>query len=83
MLARVTPFLLLMLVFVPQSTAGDNAGFNYIFKGRDLAGWSGDKKFWSVEEGAITGRTTAQNPTRVKTFLIWTKGEVDDFVLKL
>jgi putative membrane-bound dehydrogenase-like protein len=83
MLARVTPFLLLMLVFVPQSLAGDNAGFHSLFNGRDLTGWSGDKKFWSVEEGAITGRTTAQNPTRGNTFLIWTQGEVDDFVLKL
>ncbi|RME95784.1 MAG: hypothetical protein D6766_02335, partial [Verrucomicrobia bacterium] len=26
-----------------------------LFNGRDLTGWKGDPRFWSVEEGAITG----------------------------
>ena len=81
--ARVTPFLLLILIFTTQSPASDDAGFHSLFNGRDLTGWSGDKKFWSVEDGAITGRTSAENPTPGNTFLIWTQGEVDDFVLKL
>ena len=81
--ARVTPFLLLILIFTTQSLASDDAGFHSLFNGRDLTGWSGDKKFWSVEDGAITGRTSAENPTPGNTFLIWTQGEVDDFVLKL
>ena len=28
------------------------------FNGRDLAGWHGDEKLWSVENGEIVGRTT-------------------------
>ncbi|MBA3846566.1 MAG: DUF1080 domain-containing protein, partial [Planctomycetes bacterium] len=54
-----------------------------IFNGRDLAGWDGDPRFWSVADGAIVGRTTAQVPTAENTFLIWRDGEVDDFELTL
>jgi type 1 glutamine amidotransferase len=63
--------------------AEDEAGFKPIFNGKDLEGWDGNPKFWSVEDGAITGRTTAENPTQGNTFLIWRDGEVDDFVLRL
>jgi hypothetical protein len=62
-----------------------DAGFVSIFDGKDLkaSGWSGIDKFWSVEDGAITGQTTVSNPTRGNTFCIWRQGEVDDFELKL
>ncbi|MEE2781089.1 MAG: PVC-type heme-binding CxxCH protein [Planctomycetota bacterium] len=76
--------LFVLAIFTPPSLRADEEdGFRSIFNGRDLSGWSGDPKFWSVEEGAITGRTTPTNPTKSNTFLIWTQGEVDDFVLKL
>jgi hypothetical protein len=58
-------------------------GFTPIFNGQDLHGWDGNPKFWSVEEGVITGRTTAENPTQGNTFLIWREGKVEDFVLRL
>lgn len=83
MLARVTTFSFLILLLTTSIPASDDADFHSLFNGRDLTGWSGDEKFWSVEDGAITGRTTAENPTKSNTFLIWTQGEVDDFVLKL
>lgn len=54
-----------------------------LFDGKTLEGWDGDPKFWSVEEGAITGRTTAENPTQGNTFLIWRGGTVGDFELTL
>ena len=31
-----------------------------LFDGKTLDGWDGDPKFWSVEDGAITGRTTKE-----------------------
>ena len=62
--------------------AADEA-FESIFNGRDLAGWDGNPKFWSVREGAITGQTTADNPTKGNTFIIWKGGEVKDFELRL
>jgi hypothetical protein len=57
--------------------------FKPIFNGKDLSGWEGDSKFWSVKDGAITGRTTAENPAEHNTFLIWRDGSLDDFDLKL
>ena len=63
--------------------AAENAGsgFRELFNGKDLNGWDGDPRFWSVKEGMIVGQTTADNPTDHNTFLIWRQGEVDDFVL--
>ncbi len=57
-------------------------GFLCIFNGKDLNGWEGNPKLWSVKDGAITGQTTAENPTQGNTFLIWTNGTVGDFELR-
>jgi len=63
--------------------ADEEPGFKSLFNGNDLAGWDGDPKFWSVKDGAVTGQTTAENPTKGNTFLIWRDGPVDDFELRL
>jgi hypothetical protein len=57
-------------------------GVKKLFNGQTLEGWSGNEKFWSVKDGAITGQTTKENPTQGNTFLIY-KDEVKDFELKL
>jgi hypothetical protein len=57
-------------------------GFLRIFNGKDLTGWEGNPKLWSVNDGAITGQTTAENPAQGNTFLIWTNGTVADFELR-
>jgi hypothetical protein len=57
-------------------------GFKQIFNGIDLAGWDGNPKLWTVKDGAITGQTTAENPAKGNTFLIWTNGTVGDFELR-
>jgi hypothetical protein len=65
-------------------TAGENAPADLIlFNSRDLTGWDGNPKFWSVRDGAITGETTAANPTSGNTFIIWRQGTVGDFELRL
>ena len=53
-----------------------------LFDGVSLQGWSGDDRFWSVEDGAIVGRSTAQTPCERNTYLI-RDGEFDDFELRL
>ena len=53
------------------------------FNGKNLTGWSGNPAFWSVKDGAITGQTTKENPTKGNTFLVLTNGPVDDFDLRL
>ena len=54
-----------------------------IFNGKDLTDWDGDPKFWSVKDGAITGQTTAENPTKGNTFLVWRSGTTKDFELTM
>lgn len=63
--------------------AGGEEGFKPLFNGKDLAGWEGLPQFWSVKEGAITGQTTKENPTKGNTFLVWQGGDVTDFELRL
>ncbi|WP_018970444.1 family 16 glycoside hydrolase [Rubritalea marina] len=53
-----------------------------LFNGKDLSGWTGDKKFWSVQDGIIVGQTTPENPSG-GNFLIWDGGEVEDFEITL
>ena len=55
------------------------AQYEILFNGKDLSGWKGLKDFWSVEGGAIVGRTTKEKPTKGNTFLVWQGGEVGDF----
>ena len=57
-------------------------GFVSLFNGRDLAGWEGDPRIWTVKDGAITGRTTADVTVKENSFLVW-KDEVEDFELRL
>ncbi len=57
-------------------------GFVSLFNGRDLGGWEGDPRIWSVRDGAITGQTTAEIRVTENNFLVW-KDEVEDFELRL
>jgi hypothetical protein len=54
-------------------------GEQKIFNGQDLTGWDGSPDLWSVEDGAITGRTTKETPAKTNTFLIWKGGTVANF----
>ncbi len=66
-----------------MSAAEVEPGFKSLFNEKDLSGWDGNPQFWSVKDGAITGQTTSENPTKGNTFLIWRDGTVDDFELRL
>ena len=68
---------------VVKAAANNEEGFKPLFNGKDLTGWDGNPKFWSVKDGVVTGQTTPDNPTRGNTFLIWRQGDVDDFELRL
>jgi len=63
--------------------ADSSEGWVSIFNGKDLTGWDGDPRFWSVKDGAIHGETTPENPTRGNTFIVWRDGELKDFELKI
>jgi hypothetical protein len=69
----------------PQQTlfAAEN-GFKDLFDGRSLDGWkAADMTFWSVEDGAITGKITEKHPLKENLYLICQGGELADFELKL
>jgi len=51
--------------------AEDEDGFVSMFNGKDLSGWKGEEGWWSVEDGAITGITTAEKPLKRATYLFW------------
>jgi hypothetical protein len=67
------------------TSAADSAGDGFVclFDGKTLDGWEGKSQFWSVRDGAITGQTTAENPTKGNTFIIWRGGKPADFELRL
>jgi hypothetical protein len=54
-----------------------------LFNGKDLSGWDGDPRLWSVRDGVIHGETTPEAKANRNTFLIWQGGDVSDFELRL
>ncbi len=64
-------------------THAQDDGWVSIFDGKTLDKWDGNPEFWRVEDGTITGQTTADKPTKGNTFIIWRGGETADFELKL
>lgn len=57
--------------------------WQWVFNDKDLTGWDGDPRLWSVKDGAIRGETTLTNPAKGNTFLIWRGGMLKDFELKI
>src|SRR5262245_12385793 len=60
----------------------DHAGYVSLFDGKTLDGWAGNPKFWRVEDGAIVGESTPQNPSG-NSYIAYRKTEAKDFTLKL
>ncbi len=71
---------LFALAVLALSAVSVQAEEKQLFNGKDLTGWEGRKDLWSVQDGAITGKTTAEKPITQNTFLVWS-GEVADFEL--
>ncbi len=69
-----------VLACLPLPAAED--GFRPLFNGKDLAGWDGNPELWSVQDGAITGKTTGPAQLKYNQFLIWRGGVVKNFELK-
>ncbi|NDC62671.1 MAG: DUF1080 domain-containing protein [Planctomycetia bacterium] len=88
---RSGPFVALALVLTAAAVADEPParppaepdGMESLFNGRDLAGWDGDPRLWSVRGGVVHGETTRENPADGNTFLILEQGDVGDFELRL
>jgi hypothetical protein len=77
---------LLLAVCTPALSSADEEGFVSLFNGKDLSGWKGDMEYWSVQDGAITAKTTADSrltKEKYNTFLVWQGGQPADFELRL
>lgn len=60
----------------------DHVGWTQIFDGHTLTGWDGPSDVWSVEDGAIVGKSSNESPSGT-TNIIWREGEPGNFALKL
>jgi hypothetical protein len=67
----------------PVKAPPEPSGMKSLFNGKDLTGWDGDPRLWSVKDGVIRGETTEANPAEGNTFIIWKDGAVKDFELRL
>lgn len=83
-------FAAISCLLVPSTFGGDHhhappesPDLKPIFNGKDLTGWDGDSRLWSVKDGVIRGETTAENKANGNTFLIWKDGKTGDFELRL
>ena len=80
---RMMGVLGIMAVCLGAAAWAGEDGFASIFNGKDLDGWDGDPRLWSVKDGIIRGETTPESPAHGNTFCIWRGGTTRDFVLKL
>ncbi len=78
----VAIFFALLVAPALAPAAEKEEGFKPLFNGKDLDGWKGEMKRWSVQDGAITGKTSPDDPLKYNTFLVWQGGDVADFELR-
>ena len=64
-----------------QAQNPSDSDVTVLYGGGDLTGWVGRDDLWSTENGQIVGRTTAENPLKQNTFLIWQGDVPNDFEL--
>ena len=72
----------LLLLPATAARAEEEPGFKSLFNGKDLEGWDGDPKHWSVVDGVIRGDSTV-NKAGGNTFLIRRDETLKNFELKL
>jgi hypothetical protein len=89
MMTRSFAFALSTLLTMPCFAAdaikapAESDDLQSIFNGKDLTGWDGDSRLWSVKDGVIHGETTNAVKANGNTFLIWKAGRLKDFELRL
>ncbi len=76
-------FILCICLPNADTYSDDRSDWQRLFNGKDLTGWDGDPRFWSVQDGVIRGETTLTKLPLHNTFLIWRDTELRDFILKI
>lgn len=70
----------IILSSLTVQAAPDANGFTPLFNGKDLSGWEGDSRLWSVRDGAIIGSTHGK--TIAHNHFLSTTTSYSDFVLR-
>src|SRR5438270_14012567 len=73
-------WLLLAALAIGSVCAFAEEGFKPLFNGKDLSGWDGDPRLWSVRDGMIVGSTEGVS-LKDNSFLI-SKQSYDNFILR-
>lgn len=81
-LKTLVTFTLVSSLALAAARAAED-GETSLFNGQNLDGWEGNPAIWSVQNGAILGRTTPETNLKHNTFLVWKGGTVADFELRL
>ncbi|MBT5019373.1 MAG: DUF1080 domain-containing protein, partial [Planctomicrobium sp.] len=59
----------------------DSEGFTQVFDGKSLRQWAGDPKYWSVEDGALTGVTDGS--LKMNRFITLKQSTIRNFDLRV
>ena len=62
--------------------AATEEGFERLFNGKDLAGWSSEPGIWAVQDGVIRGHVSGTAKAEHHKWLTWRMGLFDDFELR-
>jgi arylsulfatase A-like enzyme len=62
-------------------TLPDKNGFVRVFDGKTLRQWSGNAKYWSVQDGALTGVTDGS--LKMNRFITWKNSTIRNFDLRV
>jgi len=79
---RLASTITLGLMLAASATVNADEEWISLFDGETLKNWDGDPTLWSVEDGVITGRTTAETKLKANSFLVYRGGEFDNFELQ-
>lgn len=74
-------FLLSFALISPLMAEETPTGFEKIFNGKDLTNWNGSDKYWSVQDGALTGK--ADGSLKYNRFIIYEGQPVRNFELRV
>ncbi|MDO5567491.1 MAG: DUF1080 domain-containing protein [Planctomycetia bacterium] len=77
-LILLTAMTAVLTAFAFSTLSAQEEGFVSLFNGKDLTGWKGDQSIWSVENGAIVGKTTKIPYNHSLAY----KEEFSDFILR-
>jgi Domain of Unknown Function (DUF1080) len=65
----------------PKKLTVKQSSVKSIFNGKDLTDWEGDPKYWTVEDGALTG--TTDGTLKANSFIVWRGGMVNNFEMRV